>query len=93
MTTKPEILALFSQGLDSILAIKIIQQQGLQVKALKFITPFFGYDIKGREAEYCEQIRKSYAIDLEIIDTILKCWPLLNMVTARISTPVSIVRL
>ena len=68
MTTKPEILALFSQGLDSILAIKIIQQQGLQVKALKFITPFFGYDIKGREAEYCEQIRKSYAIDLEIID-------------------------
>ncbi|HIE08090.1 MAG TPA: hypothetical protein EYP64_08600 [Desulfarculaceae bacterium] len=68
MTTKPEILALFSQGLDSILAIKIIQQQGLQVKAVKFITPFFGYDIKGREAEYCEQIRKSYEIDLEIID-------------------------
>jgi hypothetical protein len=68
MATKPEILALFSQGLDSILAIKIIQEQGLLVRAVKFITPFFGYESKGREAEYCEQIRKSYGIDLEIID-------------------------
>ena len=68
MQTKPEILALFSQGLDSILAIKIIQEQGLRVRALKFITPFFGYENKGREAEYCEQVRNSYGIDLEIID-------------------------
>ncbi|MCK5916409.1 MAG: hypothetical protein KAG92_09745 [Deltaproteobacteria bacterium] len=68
MDTKPEILALFSQGLDSILAIKIIQEQHLQVQALKFITPFFGYEIKGREPEYCQQIKESYGIDLEIID-------------------------
>ncbi len=68
MNIKPEILALFSQGLDSILAIKIIQRQNLKVKALKFITPFFGSEIKGREAEYCRKIKGSYEIDLEIID-------------------------
>ncbi len=68
MDTEPEIIALFSQGLDSILAIKIIQQQGLKVRALKFITPFFGSEIKNREAEYCREIKKSYDIDLEIIE-------------------------
>ncbi len=68
MDIKPEILALFSQGLDSILAIKIIQQQGLKVRALKFITPFFGSEIKDREGEYCREIKEIYDIDLEIID-------------------------
>ncbi len=65
---KPQVIALFSQGLDSILAIKIIQQQGLKVQAVKFITPFFGYEIKGRELEFCEKIKTVYAIDLTIID-------------------------
>ena len=65
---KPQVVALFSQGLDSILAIKIIQQQGLKVQAIKFITPFFGYDIKGREAEFCDRVKTDYAINLSIID-------------------------
>ncbi|MEA3332603.1 MAG: hypothetical protein U9Q58_03285 [Pseudomonadota bacterium] len=68
ITEKPQVIALFSQGLDSILAIKLIQQQGLKVQALKFITPFFGYEIKGREAELCDQVKATYAIDLSIID-------------------------
>jgi len=68
MNVQPEVIALFSHGLDSILAIKIIQQQNLKVRALKFITPFFGYEIKNREAEYCQQIKENYDIDLEIID-------------------------
>ncbi len=34
-------LALFSGGLDSLLAIKLIQNQGIQVKAINFTTPFF----------------------------------------------------
>ncbi len=68
MHTEPEIIALFSQGLDSILAIKIIQQQNLKVRALKFITPFFGSEIKDRKTEYCREIKESYDIDLEIID-------------------------
>jgi len=68
ITEKPQVVALFSQGLDSILAIKIIQQQGLKVKAIKFISPFFGYEIKDNEVEFCEQVKTSYDIDLSIID-------------------------
>ncbi|MCD6534886.1 MAG: hypothetical protein J7L25_12570 [Deltaproteobacteria bacterium] len=68
ITEKPQVIALFSQGLDSILAIKIIQQQGLKVHAIKFITPFFGYEIKGHEAKFCDQVKSTYAIDLSIID-------------------------
>lgn len=35
-------LALFSGGLDSILAVKVIQSQGVDVLALNFTSPFFG---------------------------------------------------
>ena len=35
-------LALFSGGLDSILAIKVLQEQGLRVLGLHFVSPFFG---------------------------------------------------
>lgn len=35
-------LALFSGGLDSILAVKVIQRQGVDVLALNFTSPFFG---------------------------------------------------
>ncbi len=35
-------LALFSGGLDSILAVKLLQEQGIDVTALSFVSPFFG---------------------------------------------------
>ncbi|MDI6739598.1 MAG: tRNA 4-thiouridine(8) synthase ThiI [Candidatus Edwardsbacteria bacterium] len=35
-------LALLSGGLDSMLAVKVIQEQGVEVIGLTFITPFFG---------------------------------------------------
>lgn len=41
-----DALALFSGGLDSILAIKLIQAQGLRVLGLHFISPFFGHPEK-----------------------------------------------
>jgi|GEM_PF-4123980 len=34
-------LALFSGGLDSSLAIKVIQEQGIAVEAITFLTPFY----------------------------------------------------
>ena len=34
-------LLLFSEGLDSILAGKILKDQGIHVTAVKYITPFF----------------------------------------------------
>ncbi len=38
----PRALALFSGGLDSILAAKLLIEQGVGVKCLHFVTPFFG---------------------------------------------------
>lgn len=61
-------LALYSGGLDSILACRVIMEQGIMVKALNFITPFTGYHKKGREEEVREHARRSYGINLEIID-------------------------
>ena len=34
-------LSLFSGGLDSILAVKLIQSQGIEVRLVNFTTPFF----------------------------------------------------
>lgn len=39
--TTCDAVALFSGGLDSILASRLIQDQGLTVKCLHFVTPFF----------------------------------------------------
>lgn len=41
-----DALALFSGGLDSILAVKVIQAQGLKVLGLHFTSPFFGKPAK-----------------------------------------------
>lgn len=41
-SSSPHAVALFSGGLDSILAARLIQEQGLSVRCLHFVTPFFG---------------------------------------------------
>lgn len=61
MKDKIKAVALFSGGLDSILALKLIQEQGIEVKGVNFKTPFFGLD----EAFV---IAKDLDINLEIID-------------------------
>ena len=38
-------LALFSGGLDSILTCRVLMAQGIDVVALRFITPFFAADV------------------------------------------------
>ena len=38
-------LLLFSEGLDSILAGKILRT-GIHITAVKYITPFFGWELK-----------------------------------------------
>ena len=61
MKDNKKAVALFSGGLDSILAVKLIREQRIEVRGVNFKTPFFGLD-------------KTYAaiknldIDLEIID-------------------------
>ena len=61
MKDKIKAVALFSGGLDSILALKLIQEQGIEVKGVNFKTPFFGLD----EALV---IAKDLDINLEIIN-------------------------
>lgn len=57
-----DALALFSGGLDSILAVKVLEAQGLKVKTLHFFTPFFG---KPEAKRYWAKI---YGLDLSVID-------------------------
>lgn len=57
-----DAIALFSGGLDSILTVKVLEEQGLRVKALHFFTPFFG---KPQARKYWERL---YNIDLTAVD-------------------------
>lgn len=47
---KVKAISLFSGGLDSILACKLIEEQGIEVRGLTFETPFFGADKAKRTA-------------------------------------------
>ncbi|MGI6639251.1 MAG: thiamine biosynthesis protein [Desulfobulbus sp.] len=60
-------LALFSGGLDSILACRVLMEQGVEVVALRFITPFFEADV-GDPARYIVRVREKYDIEAEVID-------------------------
>lgn len=69
MTAGPlTALALFSGGLDSILACRVIVAQGIRVKAVKFVTPFFGYERLANEDAYRREILDRYNIDLVLRD-------------------------
>lgn len=49
----PKAIALLSGGLDSTLAVRLILDQGIEVEALNFVTPFCTCNRKGRcEARY-----------------------------------------
>jgi len=59
---KYDALAMFSGGLDSILAAKTVAEQGLSVLGLHFVSPFFGHPDK--IAEWSEL----YELDIEPVD-------------------------
>ena len=61
-------LALFSGGLDSILACRVVAAQGVRVVAVKFVTPFFDYELLADPAAYQEKILNKYGIDVFIED-------------------------
>ncbi len=60
--------SLLSGGLDSLLATRLIMDQGIEVTGLHFITPFFGYSKKGQEAQFEERWKRLYGIQARIID-------------------------
>ena len=62
MKTHYDAVALFSGGLDSILAIKTLEAQGLRVKCLHFVSAFFG------KPHLLEHWREVFGLDLESVD-------------------------
>ena len=62
MKRAPKALGLFSGGLDSILAIKLVQEQGVGVTALHCVSPFFG------KPDQVPHWQKLYDLDIEVID-------------------------
>ncbi len=65
---KAAALALFSGGLDSILACRVIAGQGIQVDAIRFVTPFFGYDLLRKEKAYVAETKEKFGINVTLQD-------------------------
>ena len=66
--SKTTAIGLFSGGLDSILACRVIADQGIRVRALKFVTPFFDHELLGSEQEYQQEMQKKYDLEVELVD-------------------------
>jgi hypothetical protein len=61
-------LALFSGGLDSTLACRVVASQGIKVVAVKFVTPFFGHELLLGKDQYCRRIKETSGIDVILKD-------------------------
>jgi tRNA-specific 2-thiouridylase len=62
--TKIKALALFSGGLDSILAVKLMLEQGIDVVAVNFVSPFCLCEKGGGVAEAAKQLD----VPLKVVD-------------------------
>ncbi len=61
-------LSLFSGGLDSILATRLVMSQGVDVAAIQFVTPFFNYHILDDIDGHREKVRRKYGINVRVVD-------------------------
>jgi len=61
-------IALYSGGLDSILAVKMIEQQHIDVVPVHFYSPFFGFEIMRDPQSYKEYHSKNYGINVHLVD-------------------------
>ncbi|ADH85401.1 hypothetical protein [Desulfurivibrio alkaliphilus] len=61
-------LALYSGGLDSTLACRVIMEQNIRVLAVKFISPFFGADLLQYPEQYRQMVRRKYGIEVILRD-------------------------
>ena len=61
-------ISLFSGGLDSICATRVVMAQGVEVLAMKFVSPFFGYDILRDPEGYRREIREKFGIEASVYD-------------------------
>ncbi len=58
----PKALLLFSEGLDSTLSGLILKREGIEVCAVRFITPFFGWKYRENPESFIKKI-KSFGFD------------------------------
>ncbi len=61
-------LSLFSGGLDSVLAARLVAEQGIRVIGIKFVSPFFEYQILKDIEGYQQKIRELYGLDVVVED-------------------------
>jgi len=61
-------ISLFSGGLDSICATRVVMLQDIEVIAIKFVSPFFGYDILQDPEAYRIETLEKYGIDVTVVD-------------------------
>ncbi len=66
--TQVTALALYSGGLDSILAARLVASLGLKVICVKFVTPFFDYELLADEKEYQQKVKDAYGLDVVLRD-------------------------
>ncbi len=65
---KVKALSLFSGGLDSILATRLVMAQGVEVEAIQFVTPFFNYNILDNIEAHKKRIQAKYGINVLVED-------------------------
>jgi tRNA-specific 2-thiouridylase len=60
-------LALFSGGLDSLLAIKLIQEAGVEVEGINFLQPFLGSEEEKRVVNHLQKLISQLGVELHIV--------------------------
>ncbi len=68
MSNNKRCIALYSGGLDSILAIKMLQEQSIEVIAVYFCTPFFGLHALSDPESFCALQKEKYGITVHPTD-------------------------
>lgn len=71
-------MVLYSGGLDSILACRVLQEQGIRVTAVKFVTPFFGDEAADDPQRYIGRVQDKYGIRLVVKDITDEYLPMLR---------------
>ncbi len=75
MTEKIRALSVISGGLDSILATRIVMDQGVDVTAIHFVTPFFGSQPGAPVDAFSQRMAERYgirAISVDVAESYVK---------------------